>query len=255
MNNRLENKIAIVTGGAKGLGAAIVEQFVAEGATVMVGDVDIENAQQLAQRFGERAVAQPLDVASESSFGNAIDCAVAHWSRLDILVNNAGIVVPAEPVQATTNEQFQRLVDVNLRGVWLGCKLAYSHLKSSSGCVLNISSMAGVSGQENHAVYAATKGAINALTKCTAVDWGTDRIRVNALCPAGIWTDGLREWCREQPDPEKIESYLNRIHSLGYCPQPNEIARVAAFLCSHEAQFMTGAIVPVSGGSECGYKL
>ncbi len=255
MQSRLESKVAIVTGGAKGLGAAIVARFVAEGATVMVGDLHFEHAQQCAEQFGVQAFPQQLDVADEASFGTAIERAIGNWSRLDILVNNAGIAVPAAPAHTTTNEQFQHLIDVNLRGVWLGCKLAYPHLKSSQGCVLNISSMAGVSGQANHAVYAATKGAINALTKSTAVDWGPDRIRINALCPAGIWTDALRQWSRSQPDPDDIETYLNRIHSLGYCPQPEEIASVAAFLCSDEARFMTGAIVPVSGGSECGYKL
>jgi NAD(P)-dependent dehydrogenase (short-subunit alcohol dehydrogenase family) len=115
--------------------------------------------------------------------------------------------------------------------------------------------MAGVTGQERHAVYGATKGAINALTKCTAVDWGRDGIRVNAICPAGVWTDTLRRWMKVQPDAAGIESYLNKIHSLGYCPEPEEIASVAAFLCCDEAKFVTGCVMPVSGGSECGYNV
>ena len=96
--------------------------------------------------------------------------------RLDILVNNAGLVTPALPVQETSLEQFQTLVDNNLRSVFLGCKLAYPHLRASRGCVLNISSMAGVTGQERHAIYGATKGAINALSKCAAADWGRDGV-------------------------------------------------------------------------------
>lgn len=115
--------------------------------------------------------------------------------------------------------------------------------------------MAGVTGQERHAVYGATKGAINALTKCAAVDWGREGIRINALCPAGVRTDTLRAWIATQPDAAGIETYLRQIHALGYCPEPDEIATVAAFLCSDEARFITGCILPVSGGSECGYNV
>ncbi|MEI8258378.1 MAG: SDR family oxidoreductase [Deltaproteobacteria bacterium] len=99
------------------------------------------------------------------------------------------------------------------------------------------------------------QGAINALTKCTAVDWGRDGIRINALCPAGVHTETLRQWMKLQPDAAGIETYLNQIHALGYCPEPTEIATVAAFLCSDEAKFITGYIMPVSGGSECGYNI
>ena len=111
---------------------------------------------------------------------------MALWGRLDILVNNAGITLPAESVENTTLDDFEQYINVNLRSVFLGCKLAHPFLKASRGCVLNISSMAGITGQERHAVYGATKGAINALTRCAAVDWGRDGIRINALCPAGV---------------------------------------------------------------------
>ena len=113
--------------------------------------------------------------------------------------------------------------------------------------------MAGVTGQERHAIYGATKGAVNALTKCTAADWGASGVRINALCPAGVWTDTLRKWIQAQPDPQSIHDYLKRIHALHYCPEASEIGPVAAFLCSDEARFVTGCIMPVSGGSECGY--
>jgi NAD(P)-dependent dehydrogenase (short-subunit alcohol dehydrogenase family) len=200
-------------------------------------------------------VFQHLDVSDERSFATAIDASLKKWGKLDILVNNAGIVFPAEPVQNTTNEDFDKLINVNFRGTFHGMKLAYPHLKATKGCVLNISSMSAVTGQERHAVYGGTKGAINALTKCAAVDWGKDGIRVNALCPTGVWTDALRAWSEVQPNKAEIVSYLDRIHSLGYCPGPEEIASVASFLCSDDAKFVTGCIMPVSGGSDCGYKL
>ena len=255
MPERLANKVALVTGGAAGIGAAIVRRFAAEGARVLVGDRDQPHGDALCAQLGGAAVFQGLDVSHAGSFAEAIQSAITSWGRLDILVNNAGIALPAATVQDTSLDQFEQLVDVNLRSVFLGCRLAHPYLKASRGCVLNISSMAGVTGQERHAVYGATKGAINALTKCAAVDWGRDGIRVNALCPAGVWTDTLRAWMKAQPDTAGIEAYLRQIHALGYCPEPEEIASVAAFLCSDEAKFITGCILPVSGGSECGYNL
>jgi meso-butanediol dehydrogenase/(S,S)-butanediol dehydrogenase/diacetyl reductase len=255
MKLRLQDKIALVTGGAAGIGEAIVRRFVAEGARVLVGDRDQPRGDALCAELGAVTCFQGVDVSDAGSFAALVEQAFSLWGRLDILVNNAGIALPAEPVQTTSLEQFEQLVDVNLRSVFLGCKLAYPHLKASRGCVLNISSMAGVTGQERHAVYGATKGAINALTKCAAVDWGRDGIRINALCPAGVWTDTLRQWIRAQPDAAGIHDYLDRIHALGYCPEAEEIASVAAFLCSDEAKFVTGCVMPVSGGSECGYNV
>lgn len=255
MSARLQNKIALVTGGAAGIGAAIVRRFVAEGARVIIGDRDQPQGEALRARLGGAAIFRGLDVADAASFADAIQYAVATWGRLDVLVNNAGIALPAATVQDTSLDEFEQLVEVNLRSVFLGCKLAYPHLKAAQGCVLNISSMAGVTGQERHAIYGATKGAINSLTKCAAVDWGRDGIRINALCPAGVWTDTLRAWMKAQPDAASIEIYLKQIHALGYCPEPEEIAAVAAFLCSDEAKFITGCLMPVSGGSECGYNI
>lgn len=255
MKPRLHQKVALVTGGAAGIGGAIVRRFSAEGARVLVGDRDQPQGDALCAELGAATAFQVLDVADAESFAAAIDRTLARWGRLDILVNNAGIALPASAVQETSLEEFEQLVTVNLRNVFLGCKLAYPHLKASRGCVLNMSSMAGVTGQERHAVYGATKGAINALTKCTAVDWGRDGIRINALCPAGVRTENLRQWMKLQPDAAGIETYVSQIHALGYCPEAEEIATVAAFLCSDEAKFITGYVMPVSGGSECGYNI
>jgi len=255
MRERFQNKVVVVTGGAAGIGAAIVRRFVTEGARVLVGDRDQRHGAALCAELGDDAVFQAVDVSDAASFARAIEQTVALWGRLDILVNNAAIAIPAATVQDTTLDEFERLVAVNLRSVFLGCKLAYPHLKASRGCVLNLSSMAGVTGQERHAVYGATKGAINALTKCVAVDWGCEGIRINAVCPAGVRTEGLREWMNAQSDGPEIEKYLRQIHALGYCPEPEEVASVAAFLCSDEASFITGCIMPVSGGSECGYNV
>ncbi len=255
ISGRLQDRVALITGGSAGIGAAMVRRFVADGARVFVADRDQPRGEALCAELGPSTMFHPLDVSDAASFAAAIDSLIKRWGRLDILVNNAGIALPAEPVQNTTIDQFDQLVDVNLRSVFLGCKLAYPHLRASRGCVLNLSSMSGITGQERHAVYGATKGAINALTRCTAVDWGREGIRINALCPAGVWTDTLRAWIEAQPDPQGIDQYLKDIHALGYCPEPGEIASVAAFLCSDDAKFVTGCIMPVSGGGECGYNV
>lgn len=255
MTDRLSGKAAIITGGANGLGEGIVRQFVAEKALVVIADVQDDAGQALADELGERTRFVHLDVSQEDQWPNVLDTTIQQFGHLDILVNNAGLVVPCEAVQDTSLEQFERLVQVNLRGTYLGCRLAYPLLRNSKGCVLNISSMAGVTGQARHAVYSATKGAINALTRSTAVDWGPSRVRINALCPAGVRTQALEQWARQQSNVDEIEDHLARIHSLGYCPGPESVASVAAFLCSDEASFVTGCIMPVSGGSECGYKV
>src|SRR5262249_35035420 len=127
-------------------------------------------------------------------------------------------------------------------------------LKRSSGCILNTASLVGTIGQANHAAYVASKGALIALTKAMALDYAPFGIRVNAICPAGVWTPMLGEWAREQPDPGTIRSYLDHIHALGYCPAGDVVGDAAVFLVSDHARFMTGCILPVSGGAELGYR-
>jgi len=250
---RLENKTAVVTGGSTGIGRAIAEAMIAEGARALIGSRREDLLRETAEAIGAEWCV--LDAGQTDSLKQMFRAVRDRFGKLDILVNNAAITTPSLPVQDTEESDLDLLLTVNLKGYFTAMKLAYPLLKETRGCVLNISSMAGVTGQQSHAAYAATKGGINALTKCAAADWGHERVRVNALCPTGVWTDALRVWCDEQPNSDEIMDYLDRVHSLGYCPNPDEIASVAVFLCSDEAKFMTGAIVPVSGGSECGYRM
>jgi meso-butanediol dehydrogenase/(S,S)-butanediol dehydrogenase/diacetyl reductase len=127
-------------------------------------------------------------------------------------------------------------------------------LRKSHGCILNTSSLVGVIGQALHAAYTATKGGLNTLTKSMAIDYAPDGIRVNAVCPAGVWTPMLRDWTKSQPNPESMEKYLDDIHALGYCPEGDVIADTAVFLLSEKARFITGHIMHVSGGAEIGYR-
>jgi NAD(P)-dependent dehydrogenase (short-subunit alcohol dehydrogenase family) len=154
----------------------------------------------------------------------------------------------------TSEKEWDRLMQVNLKGLYHTVRYGFAALRQSKGCILNTSSIVGEIGQEIHAAYTATKGGINALTKSMALDYAKYGIRVNAVAPAAVWTPMLREWCDEQPEVATIEKYLNEIHSLGYCPEGDVIADACTFLLSDRARFITGCILPVSGGAELGYR-
>jgi NAD(P)-dependent dehydrogenase (short-subunit alcohol dehydrogenase family) len=145
-------------------------------------------------------------------------------------------------------------MNVNLRGIFNTTKFGFELLVASKGCILNTSSMVGEIGQSLHAAYTATKGGVNALTKSMALDYAPRGIRVNAVSPAGVWTPMLRSWSQSQPDPLAMESYLDAIHALGYCPNGDVIADACVFLLSEKARFITGCILPVGGGAELGYR-
>jgi NAD(P)-dependent dehydrogenase (short-subunit alcohol dehydrogenase family) len=138
--------------------------------------------------------------------------------------------------------------------VYWTTRYAFDALVESKGAILNTASMVGLIGQQNHAAYVATKGAMISLTKAMAADYAHYQIRVNAVCPAGVWTPMLEKWCAEQADPENIRKYLDDIHMLGPCPHGDVIADAAVFLLSLKARFITGCILPVSGGAELGYR-
>jgi NAD(P)-dependent dehydrogenase (short-subunit alcohol dehydrogenase family) len=154
----------------------------------------------------------------------------------------------------TAESEWDDLMRVNLRGIFNTTKFGFASLQLSKGSILNTSSMVGEIGQSLHAAYTATKGAVNALTKSMALDYAPMGIRVNAVSPAGVWTPMLRAWSASQPDPSAMEVYLDSIHALGYCPNGDVIADACVFLLSDKARFITGCIMPVSGGAELGYK-
>lgn len=248
---RLAGKKALITGGSEGIGRAIAEAFLAEGAEVTIAALNDEHLRRAADELGCPAIR--MDLGNVEEVEETVAAAVAEMGGLDVLVNNAAVTSPSKPVETTSIDELQRLLDVNLRGSFWMMHCAHPYLREARGCVLNVSSMAGVVGQADHAAYAMTKGGLNALTKSAAADWGPDRIRVNALCPTAAWTGALQRWAAEQPNPEEIDDYLSNIHALGYCPETEEIAPAAVFLCSEEARFITGHILHVSGGSEVGY--
>ena len=151
-------------------------------------------------------------------------------------------------------QEWDNLHRINLKSVYLTTHAAFDALKGAKGGILNTASMVGLIGQASHAAYVSTKGGMIALTKAMALDYAPLGIRVNAICPAGVWTPLLRKWSQEQAGMAGIEHYLNEIHPLGYCPEGDVVADAATFLLSDKARFITGCILPVSGGAELGYR-
>jgi NAD(P)-dependent dehydrogenase (short-subunit alcohol dehydrogenase family) len=250
----LKDKVVFLTGGSCGIGRDCAKAYAAEGARVVVLARDPDGVEQTIEELGPEHMGIVCDVTRDAEVKAAVDKAVAHYGHLDAVHNNAGIASPSKPLHETTEAEWDALFDVNLKGVLHTARHSFTPLANSKGSVLNTSSLVGVIGQELHAAYTATKGGLNALTKSMALDYAKYGIRVNAVCPAGVWTPMLRRWCEEQPDPATTVRYLDEIHALGYCPESTVIADACVFLLSDKARFITGHIMHVSGGAELGYR-
>jgi meso-butanediol dehydrogenase/(S,S)-butanediol dehydrogenase/diacetyl reductase len=254
MEKDLEGKVIFLTGGASGIGRECAIAYAREGATVAIVDRNFEEARNASEELGNRSIAYRADVSSGTEVEAAITALLKEFGRLDAVHNNAGIVSPSCPLHETTEEQWDDLHRTNLKSVYWTTKFAFSALVESKGAILNTASMVGLLGQQDHAAYVATKGGMISLTKAMAADYAKYQIRVNAVCPAGAWTPMLERWAADQPNPAGIRQYLDDIHLLGYCPRGDVIADAAVFLLSQKARFITGCILPVSGGAELGYR-
>ena len=250
----LAGKVVLITGGASGIGRECAQAASREGAHIAIADLDRRAAERTAAELPHRAIAILCDVSDGTAVERAIRRAIEEFGKLDAVHNNAGISSPSKPLHETTEAEWDLLQRVNLKSVYWTTRYALPHLIASRGCILNTASMVGVIGQSAHSAYVATKGAMIALTKAMAIDYASFGIRVNAICHAGVWTPMLRQWASEQPDPAEIANYLDSIHALGYCPEGDVIADAAVFLLSEKARFITGCILPVSGGAELGYR-
>jgi meso-butanediol dehydrogenase/(S,S)-butanediol dehydrogenase/diacetyl reductase len=250
----LNNKVILITGAASGIGRECALACVREGASVMIADLDVAKASETAASIGANCQACHCDVSIGVHVEHAVTETLARFGRIDAVHNNAGIASPSQPLDQTSEAEWDNLFAVNLKSIFWMTRAALPALKQTRGTILSTASMVGSIGQSLHAAYTATKGGIIALTKSMALDYAPLGIRVNAICPAGVWTPMLEQWCSEQPDPATIRAYLDNIHVLGYCPQGDVIADAAVFLLSDRARFITGCILPVSGGAELGYR-
>jgi NAD(P)-dependent dehydrogenase (short-subunit alcohol dehydrogenase family) len=240
---QFEGQTAIVTGGARGIGAAIATRLAKEGARVLIADIDQEAAQTAAEHIGKGAVAYRLDVTDAASWDGAVAAAQSTNGSLSILVNNAGIAGRSAPIWELSVEEWQDLIAIDLTGVFLGCRAVLPTMREAGfGRIVNIASIAGKEGNPNAVPYSAAKSGVIGLTKAVAKEVATSGVLVNAVAPAVIETPIL-----SQVSEEHIRYMTSRI-PMGRVGQPEEVAALVAFLCSRELSFSTGAVYDISGG-------
>jgi 3-oxoacyl-[acyl-carrier protein] reductase len=243
---RLKGKTAIVTGGASGFGAGIVERFLAEGARVMIADINGDAAQALAKQH-ENATAQTVDVANPASVQAMADAASDAFGPVDILVNNAGVTHLPTPLEDVSEDDFDRVFNVNMKSVYLTARAFVPQMKArGAGAVLNVASTAGLSPRPNLNWYNASKGWMITATKTMAVELAPSGVRVNAICPVAGETPLLKSFMGEDT-PEIRAKFLSTI-PLGRFSTPQDMANAALFLCSDEASMITGTALEVDGG-------
>ena len=244
---RLEGKVALISGGARGMGAAEARLFASEGAKVVIGDLLEDEGRQTEAQINEaggECLFIRLDVTSESNWQDVVATTVARFGKLDILVNNAGIF-RTERVEDTSEQSWDQVMDVNAKGVFLGTKAAIPEMrKVGGGSIVNISSIAGLVGSPYSSAYNASKGAVRLLTKSTAIQYAREGIRANSVHPGVIETEMTREVVNDEAF-RQFRLVTNPIPRLG---QPEDVAYGVLFLASDESSFMTGSELVIDGG-------
>ncbi len=254
--NRLSGKAVLITGAAKGIGRATAFLFSQEGAKVFLVDLDKENLQKtlgLIKRQGGRTAGRVADVSKEKDVRASVRSALKIFGTIDVLVNNAGILGPTVAISEFSERDWDRVVQVNVKGTFLFTKhLLPFMIERSGGCIINIASVAGIKASRISPAYSASKGAIVALTKTLALAYGPNNIRVNCICPGSIETDMLKNFfesitCRKQR--QRLQKDFLRRHPLGRFGRGEDIAHAALYLASAESSFITGVDLVVDGGS------
>jgi NAD(P)-dependent dehydrogenase (short-subunit alcohol dehydrogenase family) len=251
--NRLAGKIAIVTGGAVGIGQACVRRMTEEGATVAIFDLRVTEGRALADELvaqGRAAAFWHVDVADEAALKTAIDAVAARFGGLTVLVNNAGVSGSPKPTDLVTADEWDRVQSINVKGVYFGVKHAIAHLRAAhGGSIINISSIAGLVGVGGLAAYHASKGAVRLMSKNDAITYASEKIRVNSIHPGYIWTPMVENHLRAtSPDLEAAKAAAGLAHPIGHMGEPDDIAWAVVWLASDEAKFVTGAEIVIDGG-------
>ena len=251
----ISGRAAIVTGAARGVGRGIVEGFASAGARILMCDVDTAEGEAVAAELasaGYEVRFRGADVGSPADARALVDAAVEHYGRLDILVNNAAIQVE-KTIEDLEPEEWDALMDVNLKGVYLCCKYAVPVMREGGGgAIVNIASVNGFWVEPGLDAYCASKGGVITLTRAIAADFGRDGIRCNCICPGYVDTGMAGRYLDSQPDPAKARAEVAGLHAVGRVGQPADIAACARFLASDAAGFATGAAFVLDGGLSLG---
>ena len=252
--NRVKNKVCIVTGAALGIGQACARRLAEEGALLALFDILDPAGQTLAEELQSRGAAARywhVDVASERSVQEAIDGVARQYGTIDVLVNNAGIAGINKPTHEVSEEEWDRVQAVNVKGVFFCTKHTIPHLRrNGSGSIINLSSIYGLVGAPDVPPYHASKGAVTLMTKTDALLYAADRIRVNSVHPGYIWTPMVETHLRDSGagDIDMARVEVGKLHPLGHLGEPDDIAWGVVYLASEESKFMTGAELTIDGG-------
>jgi NAD(P)-dependent dehydrogenase (short-subunit alcohol dehydrogenase family) len=252
---RVENKTAVVTGGSLGIGRAACQKLAQEGANVAIFDIDSDNALELVSEINEtdaggQVAFWDVDVADEEQVAEAMSKAFEGFGSLDILVNNAGISGPNRPTHEIAVEEWERLMGINVRGVFLCTKHAIPLMRrSGGGSIINLSSIYGIVGAPDLPAYHASKGAVRLMSKTDALLYATEGIRVNSVHPGYVWTPLVEDLARQSDDgPEAFRQRLDAAHPIGHVGEPDDIAWGIVYLASDESKFVTGSELVIDGG-------
>jgi NAD(P)-dependent dehydrogenase (short-subunit alcohol dehydrogenase family) len=241
---RLENKVAVITGGGTGIGRACAQALHREGAKVVIFGRRKEPLDKVARALGKNALAIPGDITDEKDLERLVQTTISQWQKIDILVNNAGVFT-AKPTHQVEDDQWDAVIDVNLRAVFRLTRMALRHMAGRrTGNIINISSILGLVAMPQAAAYNASKGALNLFTRTVAVEYGAMGIRCNAICPGLIATEMTEEMMKNK---ELLDEWI-KDYPIGRFGAPEDIANACLFLASEESAFITGVLLPVDGG-------
>ena len=251
---RLDGRVALISGGARGLGLAMVDAFVAEGAQVMIGDVLADEALSVALRLGDKASSVHLDVTDEAEWADAVSATTARFGHLDVLVNNAGTAEGA-PLWETSLESYRRVIEVNQVGVFLGMRSVIGAMtEAGRGSIINLSSMDGLVGSPRIISYIASKWAVRGMTKAAAMELAPRNIRVNSIHPGNVHTLLASTPGQDRTQVrEMMEAATLRHAPMGRVGEASEIAKMAVFLASDDSSYSTGSEFVADGGFTAGY--